>query len=63
MLNDPFVRLILYLLLAWAAVWALGEVAKKSEWTAESRRIAMVIAGVVLVVIAFYLSGILSLLQ
>lgn len=63
MFNDPFVRLIVYLLLTWGVVWVLGEVLRQSGVEPRPTRISLVVVGVVLVIIAFYLSGILGLLQ
>lgn len=58
MLGDPFIRLIIYLLLVAGAVWAFRYVLTQMKAPETPAWIATLIVGVLLLVLAFRLSGI-----
>lgn len=60
--GDPFIDLIIYLLLTAGVLFALNYALTEAQVGIGGRRIACLVAGIVLIVIAFKLSGIIPLL-
>lgn len=58
MLNNPFVLLIVYLLLVLLVLWALSEVLKQMGVSDPVKRIAMLLVGILLLIVAFAMSGV-----
>lgn len=62
MLSNPFVLLILYLLLVLLALWAFSEVLAQMGVGEPAKRIATIVVGILLLIVAFALSGVGALL-
>lgn len=58
MTSDPFINLIIYLLLVAAAVWAFRYVLTQMRVPDPPNWIFTLVVGVVLIILAFRLSGI-----
>ncbi len=58
MLGDPFIKLILYLLLAACAIWAFRYVLTQMRVPDPPNWIFTLVVGVVLVLLAFRMAGI-----
>lgn len=55
--NDPFVRLIIYLLLAGCAVWALRWVLAQAGVPHPWNWVFPLIIGILLIIVAFSMAG------